>query len=48
MVNQNKIVSFNIECQAKDVFLNDVESTVDVLCNRIGTGAYLSSVKACD
>ena len=30
MVNQNRIVSFNIECQAKNFFLNEVERTVEM------------------
>ena len=29
MVNQNKIFSFKIKCQAKNVLLSDVERTVD-------------------
>ena len=30
MVNQNRIVSFNIKCQAKNFFLNEVERTVEM------------------
>ena len=39
MVNQNKIVSFNIKCQAKNVFLNDVERTVSNF-HQISHGAF--------
>ena len=31
MINQNKIFSFEIKCQAKNIFLRDVEKTVDFI-----------------
>ena len=43
MINQNKIFSFKIKCQAKNVFPSDVERTVEP--TKYDKGALNSMIK---